>query len=247
MGTGLPFFSDHTASLHELKIEAGRCRTPRQFRKFLGNLRRVIPYDKLAGSWGYPSRTTIRFMFNEGFPTDLIRWRLTMGALWTSPAFQEWLRTKRTFLWCDAARRLKAQFDPELLRRMEQAGVQHLLCGGLISHDYFVAFAADMVSEENGHSHLEQFDLIVPWLVEASQRAYPGTILTKRETTILERRARGEITKNIAAAEKISERTVTMHLQHIKKKLYTDDLVNAVAIAVKGGIVLAPGRKEILE
>ena len=52
----------------------------------------------------------------------------------------------------------------------------------------------------------------------------------------------GEITKQIASAEGISERTVREHLQHIKRKLYTDDLVNAVAIAVKTGMVLRPSK-----
>jgi len=68
-------------------------------------------------------------------------------------------------------------------------------------------------------------------------------LLTKRETAVLERRAKGEIIKQIAAAEGISERTVRAHLQHIKTKLYTDDLVNAVVIAVKSGMLLPPWKK----
>jgi DNA-binding NarL/FixJ family response regulator len=186
---------------------------------------------------------TIRYIVNQGFPTDLIRWRLTTGALWTSPAFQEWLRFKRAFLWCDTAKRLKAQFDPELLTRMTQAGLQYSLCGGFASPDRFVLLAAAMPSARSGRAHLKQFELIVPWLVEASQRAYPRTLLTKRETAVLERRAKGEISKQIAAAEGISERTVREHLQQIKKKLYTDDLVNAVVIAVKSGMLLPPWKK----
>ena len=74
-------------------------------------------------------------------------------------------------------------------------------------------------------------------LVRASQRAYPRTLLTKRETAILQRRAMGELSKQIAGAEGISDRTVRMHLQRIKKKLYTDDLVNAVVIAVRSGML----------
>ena len=53
----------------------------------------------------------------------------------------------------------------------------------------------------------------------------------------------GEITKQIAAGEAISERTIREHLQHIKTKLYTDDLVNAVVIAVKSGMVLQSWKK----
>ena len=238
----LPPSSDRAASFQELKTEARRCQTPKQFRELLKHLQAFIPFQKFSGLWGYPSRTTIRFIFNQGFPRDWIRWRLTTGALWTSPLFQEWLRTKRTILWCDAVKHLKAQFDPELVRRMKQAGAQYALCGGFASPDYFVLFAAAMPSAASGRAHLKQFGSIVPFLVQASQRAYPRALLTKRETAVLERRAMGEITKQIGWSEGISERTIREHFQRIKKKLYTDDLVNAVVIAVKSGMLLPAKR-----
>src|SRR5262245_33704067 len=234
--------SDQTPSLDELKVEARSCHTPKQFAELLKRLRTVIPYDSFAGTWGHPMRT-IRFMFYQGVPTDLIRWRLTTGALWTSPAFQEWIKTNRPFLWCDAAKRLKAHFDPELITRMEKAGLQYTLCGGSASRDHFVIVAAAMPTEESARAHQKQFVSIAPFLVQASQRAYPRALLTERETGILERRARGEITKQIAAAERISERTVREHLQSIKKKLYTDDVINAVVIAVQSGMVLPAWKK----
>jgi DNA-binding CsgD family transcriptional regulator len=239
--SGLLPSSDPTTSFEELTATARRCRTPKQFRKLLERLRSFIPYQKFAGSWGYPSRITIRFLFNQGVPLDAVRWYLATGSNWTNPVFQEWLQTNRTVLWCDAAKRLKVQEKyPELVRRFEQAGLQYTLVGGVASPDYYVHLAAAMASEELGRVYLSRFESIVPWLVEASQRAYPHSLLTKREAAVLERRALGEITKKIAAAEGISERTVTMHLQRIKTKLYTDDLVNAVAIAVKSGMVLHP-------
>ena len=98
--------------------------------------------------------------------------------------------------------------------------------------------AAAMPSAASGRAHLKRFGSIVPFLVQASQHAYPRALLTKRETAVLERRAMGEITKQIAASEGISERTIREHFQRIKKKLYTDDLINAVVIAVKSGMVL---------
>ena len=242
----LPSRAKHEAvSLEDLKAEAVRCHTPRQFSELLENLRTVIPYEKFAGIWGHPAET-IRFMFYEDIPIDLIRWRLTTGALWTSPIFREWLETNQSVLWCDAVKRLKAEFDPELLLRMEKAGLHYMLCGGSASKDSFVMFAAAMPSEKSGRAYLKAFDSIAPFLVDASQRAYPRSLLTCRETSILARRANGEITKQIAAAERISERTVREHLHHIKKKLFTDDIVNAVVIAVKGGIVLPKWRKGMI-
>jgi DNA-binding CsgD family transcriptional regulator len=131
----------------------------------------------------------------------------------------------------------------DLIRWRLKAGLQYMLCGGSASKERFVMFAAAMPSEESGRAYLKPFDSIAPFLVEASQRAYPRSLLTSRETAILERRANGEVTKQIAAAERISERTVGEHLHHIKKKLFTDDIVNAVVIAVKGGMVLPPWKK----
>jgi len=61
------------ASLQELKIEARRCHTPKQFRELLEHLRVFIPFQKFIGVWGYPSRTTIRFIFNQRFPRDCDR------------------------------------------------------------------------------------------------------------------------------------------------------------------------------
>jgi hypothetical protein len=71
-------------------------------------------------SWGYPSRTTIRFIFNQGFPHD---WMLASHdrRVMNQSLFHKWLRTKRTNLWCDAVKHLKAQLDPELVRRIDLA------------------------------------------------------------------------------------------------------------------------------
>ena len=43
--------SDTTVSLQELKAHPLRSRTPQQFRQLLEDLRRIVPYQKLAGVW----------------------------------------------------------------------------------------------------------------------------------------------------------------------------------------------------
>lgn len=90
----------------------------------------VHPLPEVRRRMGYSSRTTIRFIFNHSFPREFLRWYLATGALWKSVIFQEWLRTKSTLMWSDVAKRLKAQFDPEMLKRVKQAGLQYSLCGG---------------------------------------------------------------------------------------------------------------------
>ena len=94
-----------------------------------------------------------------------------------------------------------------------------------------------MGTEENCQRYLKPFRKLVPLLCRALQQSCPRPLLTAREQAILDRRAMGELIKQIAAAQGTSERTVRMHLQRIKKKLYTDDLVNAVVIAVRSGML----------
>ena len=79
----------------------------------------------------------------------------------------------------------------------------------------------------------------------ALQSACPRPLVTKRENAVLEQRMSGKIPKEIAAAEAISESTVRQHLQTIKKTLFTNDLVNAVVIALRSGM-LVQDRKEAL-
>ncbi len=229
--------SNQTASLLELKAAPSRCHTPKQFRELLNELQTWIPYCGLGCGWGYPANTTIAFIFHLGPHIEFLRWYLTKGMLRKGPVFQEWLRTKKTHIWLDAAKRLKDQFDPELLERITKLNLQYSLGGGLVSQDLWVNFALNMGSEESCRTHLNRFQLLVPILCRALQRACPRPLLTNRETVILQRRAMGEFIKQIASEEGISARTVRQHLQSIKKKLYTDDLVNAVVIAVRSGML----------
>jgi len=150
--------------------------------------------------------------------------------LWMDPAFLEWLRTGQPLVWFDYT-------SPELLEQAMMFHVQYAIIGGLARGDTWAGFALNMETEESARKHLEQFQMIIRALSEALMRAYPRPLLSERQTSILERRAMGEITKQIAAGEGISERTVRKHLQHIKTKLYTDDLVNAVVIADKIGMI----------
>ncbi len=241
--TGVAHSSQDTASLRELKTLASRCGTPKQFRDLLSSLKNLLPYRNLICGWGYPSSATIGFIFNHSYPTELVRWFFANGMLWRSPVFKEWLRTNKTQVWLDVAKRLRKDFDPELLLRLQQQKLEYAFSGGILNEDLWVHFSINMESEESCRAHLRRFETIVPVLAEALMRACPRPLLTDRERAILERRAMGELIKQIASAQGISERTVRMHLQRIKKKLYTDDLVNAVVIAVRSGM-LAPLWKE---
>ena len=209
---------------------ASKCHTPKQFRNLLDKLQTVLPYRGLLCGWGNLSTSTVAFFINHGYPSKFLRWYLTRGMPWKDPAFLEWLRTGQPLVWIDYT-------SAELLEQAMMFHVQYAIIGGLARGDRWAGFALNMETEESARKHLEQFQMIIQALSEALMRAYPRPLLSSRETSILERRALGELPKQIAETEGISDRTVRMHLQRAKKKLYTDDLVNAVVIADKIGMI----------
>ena len=227
--------------MHALKEAADGCRTPKQFHNLLHTqLRRFVPWEKFAGSWGYPSKQTLSYVVHYNVPLDFMRWYWTTGAQWTSPTFRDWWQNQRptAYVWVNEALRLKVQeTHPEFFRRVHEIGMAYTMVGGRGSPSHYIALCAAMPSEESARNHLPIFEEVLPWLIEASQRAYPRSLLTVRETAVLKRRALGEIGKQIALGESMTERTVRKHLEQIKKKLNTDDLVNAVVIASHSGMI----------
>ena len=61
--------------------------------------------------------------------------------------------------------------------------------------------------------------------------------LTPREVDVLARVAGGNRNRDIAAQLSISEETVKVHMKHIMEKLGASDRTQAIAIAVKRGII----------
>ena len=72
----------------------------------------------------------------------------------------------------------------------------------------------------------------------ASGGGAPGTTpLSKREREILQKVANGSTTKQVASELGISPHTVKTHLERIFEKLGANDRAQAVAIAIRSGIV----------
>lgn len=223
--------------MEQFKTDAERCRTPKQFRDLVKQLQDVLPYQSFICSWGYVEGHKIGFIYHNNFPTDYLRWWLTKGMAVKSPLIREWFRTKRVQIWTDVAHRFADGFTPEHRERVIKSGLQHSVSGGWIGRELYVFCGIVMPSEESCRASVKPFRLLLPSLCKALKQACPRPLLTQREITILERRVMGEAIKHIAAEEGIARRTVTMHLQRVKKKLYTDDLVNAIVIAVRAGMI----------
>ena len=65
-------------------------------------------------------------------------------------------------------------------------------------------------------------------------------MLTTREIDVLELLTRGAVNKEIGAALGISENTVKNHLKSIMEKLHVENRVQAVAYALRAGLVGRP-------
>jgi two-component system nitrate/nitrite response regulator NarL len=73
--------------------------------------------------------------------------------------------------------------------------------------------------------------------VRLGEAASDTTPLSKREREILQRVADGATTKQVATDLGISPHTVKTHLERIFEKLGANDRAQAVAIAIRTGIV----------
>ncbi len=219
---------------------ARTCRTPRQFKRLLILLRTLIPYQSLVCAWGYPYTYRIMNVLSLGYPRAFLRWYFSEGMLPKDPVFAEWLRTREPLLWGQIARKFPDRFDRQYLRKVQEYQLLWSLGGGTIEkndHDVGCYFVLPMASEEEGCWCLKLFGELLPYLTHAFERSYPRGMLTERERAVLKLRTQGHQVKSIAAELHISPRTVKMHVEGIKKKLYTDDLLNAVVIALKLGMI----------
>jgi DNA-binding CsgD family transcriptional regulator len=228
-------------SLDNLKTSASSCRSPKSFRKLLDATQGFLPFQCLVCVWGHQSRKSIRFIFNHSFPVEFVRWYLTEGVLWRGPLFLEWQRTNRAQFSVDVWRRLAKRMDPDILENARRFNLKCLLAGGTKTPRVWIFFVMSMQSDKQCRTFKSRFESVVPVLAKALQQACPRPLLTERETEILELRTMGKITKQIASMEGINVRTVRAHLQGIKKKLFTDDLLNATVIALRSGMIRHTG------
>lgn len=228
------------ASLDAVHSLARKCRTPRQFNRLLIRVHALIPYRSLLCAWGYPRAYRLHNLLSIGYPKPFLRWYFTTGMFRRDPIFAEWLRTREAFVWSEVMHQFSTKIDPEFMRKVRQYHLQYSLCGGTIEtmdHELGCYITLVLDSEAECRRHVKCFGDLVPALTHAFKRSYPRGRLTKRESLVLDHRAKGHQIKAIAAILGITPRTVKMHIQAIKEKLYTDDLVNAVVIALKVGMI----------
>jgi DNA-binding NarL/FixJ family response regulator len=78
-------------------------------------------------------------------------------------------------------------------------------------------------------------------LSRGDDSAAGGPRLTERETEVLHMVASGATNREIAARLVISEHTAAFHMKNILSKLHTTNRTQAVAYAIRSGLVTPPG------
>ena len=216
---------------------AARSRTPRQFRRLLDMLRDVIPYRCLACLWGNATTDVIGNMLDVDYPRRYLGWYLANGMCRKDPVYQEWVRTQKPQIRSDVMIRLRNQFDPEHIKKIEEYDLAHEIEGGTFNQQRVGYFCLVLRSAREARAYLGLFGELLPDLCRALMISYRYPILTERKKEILLWRAQGKSSKQIAHELNISPRTVKMHLEEIQKKLYAEDLVQAAWIAGHIGII----------
>jgi DNA-binding CsgD family transcriptional regulator len=223
-------------TLKSIQEYAVLCRTPRQFKRLLESVRSLIPYRGIACVLINPVTLRIVHMVDVDYPRRYIAWYLANGMCRKDPIFQEWLRTQKPQVSSEVMQRLRHRFDAEHIKRIEEFHLHHEMQGGIIEQDRAAFFVMILNSDAQVKAHLRTFEQLITPLFRALTNSYRYPMLTDRKKTILLWRAQGKLPRQIAGELEISERTVKLHLEEIRKKLYASDLVSAVWIAGQIGI-----------
>jgi DNA-binding CsgD family transcriptional regulator len=213
------------------------CHTPDQFKKLLKQLREIIPYRHLVCGWGYLHSCTVVHIVDIDYPKNFLQWYLTSGVLRKDPVLQQWLRAQKPLKWLDVSRQKAEEIDVEYMNKVAEFQLQYTFVGGAVDNDIASYFSLSMQSEEDCQMYIETFADLIPFLSQALRRSYLHPFFTPRKKTILKLVSQGYSHKEIATRLGISLRTVKMHIEDIRKKLYAENLKNAITIALRIGVL----------
>jgi DNA-binding NarL/FixJ family response regulator len=125
--------------------------------------------------------------------------------------------------------------DAETVTDAMAAGAVGFLPKNASRSDLLAAVRA--VAEGGGYLHSSVTRDFLGRIGPLATQAAASERLTDRERDVLELLAAGNSTKAIASALVVGEETVKTHLAHIYQKLGVSDRVQAVALAIRRGLV----------
>lgn len=220
-----------------IRRNAIKCHTPRQFKRLLIQLRDIVPYRQLVCGGGNLTTLTVTRVIDIDHSKSFLGWYFAHGMLRKDPLFQECIRRQQAERRSVIMSRPDARSNSELAKKLEKFQLWYEIAGATVRGNLYMYFSLTMNNEREERTYLGQFSTLLLPLCLALTDSYRHPQLTPRERTVLMSRAYGNAPKQIASDLGISPRTVKMHLEAIKKKLYAEDLVNAVWIAAQIGAV----------
>jgi len=125
--------------------------------------------------------------------------------------------------------------DPETVRDAISAGASGFVPKNVGREDLTAAIRA--VAAGGGFLHPSVTRPFLRAFGELAESAQPQVGLTERERDVLEELATGKSTKEIARVLFVGEETVKTHLSSVYQKLGVGDRVQAVAAALRRGLV----------
>lgn len=125
--------------------------------------------------------------------------------------------------------------DPETVRDAIAAGASGFVPKNVSREDLTAAIRA--VAAGGGFLHPSVTRPFFKAFGEMAESAQPQVRLTERERDVLEQLATGKSTKEIAKVLFVGEETVKTHLSSVYQKLGVSDRVQAVAAALRRGLV----------
>jgi DNA-binding NarL/FixJ family response regulator len=125
--------------------------------------------------------------------------------------------------------------DAETVTNAMAAGALGFLPKNAGRDDVLAAVRA--VAEGDGYLHSSVTRTFLERVGPLAKRSLAAERLTEREQQVLEHLAQGHSTRQIAQALLVGDETIKTHLTHIYQKLGVSDRVQAVALAIRAGLI----------
>lgn len=243
---------DVTALIH-LMESLGQISTEEAFISWVQHdLQKVFPHGAFICGMGeiHSAGVAPAKIFTSNFPLDYWRSLKQPDGLHFSAAMKNWLASGEVQL-LDSDWPVDASMDLGWLERFKHSGLQNIAAHGAydLSRQYASYFSFHQIPRPLGDGHRYRLNLLVPHLhaallrilhkIKADARvARTNRTLTARELEVLAWVCDGKTSAEIAIILGISLSTVRNHIQSTLVKLRVNTRSQAVAKAIKKGLVV---------
>lgn len=216
--------------------------TPEKFCKWVrGDFQHIFPHGMLICGIGLmeENEAHIQHALGCNFPDEYVQQLQKVGGLHSSPAFEQWYKTRRPVLF----EMSENQESTLWLENFKRFGLHNIAAHGQrdLNSPTTSYFSFSNIPGKLTQRHSELLDMLVPHLHMALIRAVNGIkktprksrtsvpVLTDREREVLLWLETGKTNWEIAQVLNLSQHTVKNHVQRILIKLKVNTRAQAVA------------------